>query len=42
MEKNGEKRCDGDWTSRIAVMVGALDPGGDFVGLVFCECASLQ
>jgi hypothetical protein len=33
--KKWRKRCDGDWTSRIAVMVGALDLRGDFVGLVF-------
>lgn len=36
--KDGEKRSDGDWTLRIVAMVGALDPGWDFVGVVFCEC----
>lgn len=37
MEKMAKKKreADGDCTSRIAVMVGALDLRGDFLGLVF-------
>ena len=34
--KDGEKKeADGDCTSRIAVMVGALDLRRDFLGVVF-------